>query len=99
VSSLTDRSVSLGSVFGPAGRRLEKELLGDDLADEVLMDMTDQFLLARMPPLNERLALVTRMVETVVATTELTRVEDLAEQFGMTERSTRPTSSRTSRPW
>jgi AraC-like DNA-binding protein len=112
VSSLTDGSVSLGTLFGPAGRKLEKELVAidrragagvpqggeamssDDLADELLMDLTDQFLLARLPHPDGRLNLITRMVDTIVTSPELTRVEDLAERFGMTERSAQRLFSR-----
>jgi AraC-like DNA-binding protein len=59
----------------------------DDLADELMMDLTDRFLLDRLPAHDPRLDTVTAIVTAIVSTPEITRVEDIAARFGYTVRS------------
>lgn len=102
VSSLTDGSVTLAAVFGEAGRELRRQLVAldaaaqlargegeraaDDLADEQMMDLTDRFLLERLPEADPRLEQVTSIVSTIATTPGITRVEEVAQGFGTTVR-------------
>lgn len=59
----------------------------DDEIDERMMSLTDAFLVSRLPSPDSRLEEVTRIVESIVSTAGITRVEEVAEQFGTTVRS------------
>jgi AraC-like DNA-binding protein len=102
ISGLTDRSASLAEVFGKTGGSLRRALAAldatathavppgedsaDDEADERMMNLTDRFLLDRLPPPEPRLEQVTRIVGTIAATPGITRVEAVAERFGTSVR-------------
>ncbi len=58
----------------------------DELIDERMMDLIDQFLLARLPGPDPRLDAVTEMVGAIRATPEITRVAQVADRFGVTVR-------------
>lgn len=103
LAGLTGRTVSLREVFGAPGAALRRELVAldraalaaeptaghdpDAAADEAMMDRTDQFLLARLPAADPRLAEVSTIVHTIATTPGLTRVETVAARFGTTVRS------------
>ncbi len=98
VSTLTDGSITLAKVWGKAGSVFSKVLIeldgrggqdgqSDDLLDERMMELTDEFLLSRLPSPDDRLNEVTRILETIVKTPGITRVEDVARQFNTTVRS------------
>lgn len=103
LSELTGRTVSLRAVFGAPGAAVRRELAAldraalavesadgndpDAAADEAMMELTDRFLLARLPAADERLTTVSTIVHTIATTPGLTRVEAVAARFGTTLRS------------
>jgi AraC-like DNA-binding protein len=50
------------------------------------MDLTDRFLLERLPSPDPRLEAVTTIVGTIASTPAITRVEEVADRFGYTVR-------------
>lgn len=62
-------------------------LAADDLIDDQMMNLTDRFLLDRLPKADERLPQVSTIVNTIATTPGITRVEEVAERFGATVRS------------
>jgi AraC-like DNA-binding protein len=85
VSTVTDRFLAIEDVFGPPGRDLAEAVLaaGDDSAVAIM----DDFLAARAPerpdPAGELAAAV---VAHTAAEPAVTRVDDLAREFGLTTR-------------
>jgi AraC-like DNA-binding protein len=55
----------------------------DDLTDEAMMDLTERFLLDRVPAVDPRLATIAEMVSVIAGSPEITRVENVAERFGI----------------
>jgi AraC-like DNA-binding protein len=81
--ALTDLDAAAATANEPDGG----EPCADDLADERMMDLTDRFLLERLPPRDPRLDTVSAIVTAIASTPEITRVEDVAARFGYTVRS------------
>lgn len=101
ISTLTDGSVTLAKVWGKAGTEFRKVLADldvngpnsespadpDDLVDEQMMDLTDRFLLDRLPEPDPRLSQISTIVSTIATTPGINRVEEVAQRFGTTVRS------------
>jgi AraC-like DNA-binding protein len=83
--ALVDRPKPLCDVFGDAAAALEPAVLAleDDAAQIALVEA---FLRARIPPRDERCALVASIVATALAERDLTRAEDLAARAGLSLR-------------
>jgi AraC-like DNA-binding protein len=82
VSELADRMVPLQSVFGPAADGLERRALAhaDPLA---AFGVVQAFLERRLPAPDETVELVGRIAERVAADREITRVAQVAAEFGL----------------
>lgn len=59
----------------------------DQLAYETMMELTDRFLLERLPERDPRAEAVTGIVAAIAETPGITRVEEVAERYGTTVRS------------
>ncbi len=85
VSSITDRFLAVDAVFGPPGRQLADAILTAD--DQTAVAVMDEFLAARAPQHADPTA---EMVAAIVARTAgepgITRVDDLAREFGLSMR-------------
>ena len=89
VAALAGRALTLAAAFGEAGALVERQMVlldATDAADERKMDAAERFLLARLPPPDEQLAAVQRIVQTILHDRDVTRVDHLVERFGLHKR-------------
>ncbi|WP_329485267.1 helix-turn-helix domain-containing protein [Kitasatospora sp. NBC_01246] len=86
VADLADRIVPAAEVFGPGADRLNDEVLRGAGDLDALAARVDSFLLARSPAPDPVAEQVAAMVERIAGTTDLRRVDQLAEEFGITVR-------------
>jgi AraC-like DNA-binding protein len=82
---LTDGSLGLGEAFGPGGDELERAVLasGDDREQ---VELVEAFLRARLPPRDENVATVARVVALLLEDPSVQRVEDLGARLGISAR-------------
>ena len=85
VAALTDRAIGLDAVFHAAGTAYEQRVLACASADEMI-DCAEQFLRARLPPLDEHIALINTVVEQIAADRTITRVTEIADRVGVSQR-------------
>jgi AraC-like DNA-binding protein len=83
VSTLTDRQLTLGEVFGASN--LEERVLAHDDHDEAIA-VIETFLRGRGPQGDETIARVAAIVEQTAADRTITRVEQLVERFDIGKR-------------
>jgi len=93
VVGMAERRLELDAIFGPAGATIARTLAvldGGEGArrgsDEELMNVVESFLLERLPAPDAQVGLVQEIVSTIVKDREITRVEALAERFGLHKR-------------
>jgi AraC-like DNA-binding protein len=85
VSSITDRFLAITDVFGPPGGDLAEAVLAAD--DDTAVSIMDAFLGARAPRRPDRAAeLAAAIVVRAAGEPAVTRVDDLAREFGLTTR-------------
>ncbi|MEO6864531.1 MAG: AraC family transcriptional regulator [Gemmatimonadaceae bacterium] len=85
VSDLTDSSRAVLEDFGVDDRVLETEVLTAE-SDTAMIDVVERFLRAHTPEKDNTVVTVNSVVDYIVAHREVTRVEELARQFGMSTR-------------
>jgi AraC-like DNA-binding protein len=85
VAALTDRAIGLDADFGAAGTDYERHVLACTSVDEMI-GCAEQFLCARLPPPDEHVALITTMVEQIAADRTITRVAEIANRIGVSQR-------------
>lgn len=85
VAALTDRVIELGAVFGAAGAEYERRVLGCASVGEMI-GCAEQFLRARLPQPDHHVALINSVVEQIAADRSLTRVAEIAERVGVSQR-------------
>lgn len=85
MSELTDRSLALGEVFGPGGDELERAVLGR-VDDGEQIAIIEGFLRPRLPPRDEHVATVARVVGLALECRAIHKVEHLSERAGMSAR-------------
>ena len=85
VSGLTDASVGLREAFGLEGEAFEAAVLAAE-NDEEMVEIAEAFLRKRLPERDADAELAGRIVASIVADRELTRVEDVAARFSMEKR-------------
>lgn len=84
VADLADRTVPAAGVFGPGVAEVGRRILAlDDLAD--MAAQADRFLLGLLPglPRDPQVAEVAELVETITASPQLFRVDELARELDM----------------
>ncbi|HEV8630010.1 MAG TPA: helix-turn-helix domain-containing protein [Thermoanaerobaculia bacterium] len=82
VSTLTDRTVPVGEVFGSAGATLEEHVLAQ-ADDGAAFELVQSFLRGRQPVADETVELVGRITDRVASDREITRVEHLVRELGI----------------
>jgi AraC-like DNA-binding protein len=100
VASFANQALSLEAAFGPGGARLQRRLealdgtdgaeAGDSAGgpgtDDELMDVAEQFLLARLPPRDEQVQVIQALVGGIMTDRDIVKVDDLVERFGIHKR-------------
>ncbi|SDI18663.1 AraC-type DNA-binding protein [Sinosporangium album] len=86
VADLADRAVPAGEFFGPEVDRLNAGVLGGPADAAGIASFVDSFLLGRLPEPDPVVERVAAMVEHITATSELRRVDQVAEEFGVSVR-------------
>jgi AraC-like DNA-binding protein len=85
VSALTDRTVAVAEVFGPAGDALVERVLA--LEDESRMvEAAEAFVRSRLPAPDPNVPAVNRVVERIMTDREMTRVDDVVAATGLGKR-------------
>lgn len=86
MSSLTDRVVPIGQVFGEDGERWSRALLAARSVERQLA-LTEAFLAPRLEPLEHGVRRLRNLVERLASDRSLLRVEDVARALGLDVRS------------
>ena len=91
VSTITDRQVSPGAVFGAAGRTVVARLCALSAealhasdargADESMIECVERFLLTRLPEPDPQLAMVTAIADAIVRGRAITKVDQIVARF------------------
>jgi AraC-like DNA-binding protein len=84
VSELTDRSIPLSDILGPAAATVENDIVSAD--DDGMIALATPLLLAYRPPPDANAALARTIVDRIEAERELTKVNDLLGEFGVGKR-------------
>jgi AraC-like DNA-binding protein len=82
MSTLTDRAVPIGSVLGPEGEALARQIRKATGFPQTV-SIAEAFLAQRIPSLAPEAARVRDLVERLMSDRSLLRVEDVAEAFGV----------------
>ena len=85
VSTLRDRTVPIGAVFGADGRALEREVRGVD-SDADKAALVETFLRGRSDAADSQIERVGRIVDEIADNRELVRVEQLVDRWGIGRR-------------
>lgn len=85
MSTLTDRTVSLARVLGPAGADWAKQMFAAPDLDQRL-ELVTTFLSARLRPLSAEVIALRDIVERLGSDRSLLRVEDVAAELGLDTR-------------
>ncbi len=85
LSTFTDRVFPLDRVWGKAGARLARNILGED-HDGRRIEIAEDFLRACEPAVDEALNLIKEIVQAIESDRRLARVDDLVERFGLPTR-------------
>lgn len=84
VAELADSSLAIADAFAGAGQLEAQVLALSEPAQQAAL--LDAFLLARLPPPDDTVARVTRMVDGIVDDRSITQVDELARREGMNKR-------------
>ncbi|CAG7649098.1 hypothetical protein PAESOLCIP111_05800 [Paenibacillus solanacearum] len=85
ISSITGRILSVGDIFGEDGTALQHEIFELDDAEKGVQ-LVERFLLERLPAPDDNVALLNRIVQTVIDNREITKVEDVVSLLGINKR-------------
>ncbi|QHW32028.1 helix-turn-helix transcriptional regulator [Paenibacillus rhizovicinus] len=83
---LTGKTIALAAIFGEHARETETQLFNEG-TDEGKIRLAEAFLRSRMPEQDEGAALAGDIVQHVIDHREVTKVEELADRFGLNKRS------------
>ena len=86
VSTLQDRSIAASEVFGLAASRIEHDVHAAETID-AMTTIVETFLLARVPPADPLVPMVSTLVADAASDRSLTSVDALAQRGGLTKRS------------
>lgn len=85
LSTLTDTTVQVGEIFGPAGDALEHAVLAES-DDDARIAIVESFLRDRMPAPDDRVSRISGIVHSIAADRTILKVEDLVERHGLGKR-------------
>lgn len=85
VAALTDRAIGLDMVFGAAGADYERQVLSCASVDQ-MSGCAEQFLRARLPAPDQQIALINTTVDQIAADHAITRVAQVADRIGISQR-------------
>ncbi|CAG7653044.1 DUF6597 domain-containing transcriptional factor [Paenibacillus allorhizosphaerae] len=85
ISNITGQILSVGDVFGEDGTALQKQMFALDDAEKGAQ-LVERFLLERLPEPDDNVALLNRIVQTVIDNREITKVEDVVSLLGINKR-------------
>ena len=85
LSAFTDKSLPIESVFPVHSTVLENTILSKE-SDEDMVEVAEGFLRQHMPARDQNLTLITDMMNFIVSNHDVTRVEDIADRFGIARR-------------
>jgi AraC-like DNA-binding protein len=86
LSRLTNRTIPIAEIFGPAGQAFETAILSQT-HDAEMVATTEDFLRARTPVRDAAAETIGRIVEYTAADHEMTTVDALVRKFGLGKRS------------
>lgn len=85
IRALTDRVVSIDSVFGQDGTAYERQVLGC-ASIAAMIGCAEQFLHSRLPAPDPQLALISRVIQRISNDRAITQVAEIATQCGVSQR-------------
>ena len=85
MSTITDRTLPLAEVFGPAAATLERDVLAAGTVEDMVA-AADGFLAARVPVETQASERISAIVERASADPSLVRVDDVAAEAGLSVR-------------
>ncbi|WP_127533217.1 helix-turn-helix domain-containing protein [Paenibacillus kobensis] len=85
VSLLTGRICEASDLFGPVIQTLQEQIWQQD-SGEQMARLGERFLLERLPEPDDNAELTGRIIQLAINNREMTRVEEMAEQSGMSVR-------------
>lgn len=85
IATFTDRTVTLGSVWGPDGDRLERTVLATT-GDDAMMEVVENFLRDRRPEPDAHATLAGVIVDAIAGDRLILTVDDVARRFGVNPR-------------
>ncbi|MGI8687330.1 MAG: AraC family transcriptional regulator [Thermomicrobiales bacterium] len=85
VSQFTDASINLRDAFGMDGNALEAAILAQEDGKKMIA-LAENFLRARLPERDENVAVITRIVDRIIADRTITRVDDIVCRLNLNKR-------------
>ncbi|HXF60204.1 MAG TPA: helix-turn-helix domain-containing protein [Caldilineaceae bacterium] len=85
VCRLNDRTFPLEAFFNVESRALEQAVLSPDDPARMIQRM-EEFLRGHLPARDEAVAEINRMVDAIMGNREITKVDDVAQQFAVSKR-------------
>jgi AraC-like DNA-binding protein len=85
VAALTDRVIGLESCFGAAGLEYEHAMLGCT-TPEAMIECAEEFLRIRLPPPDDTVTMIHRVVELIASDRTITRADQAADYAGVSQR-------------
>lgn len=85
VSQFTDDALCLEDVFGVDSALMETAILTLD-DDSLMVEAVENFLRAHLPPPDENITLINRIIDHIIADRSLTKVDDVVAHFHINKR-------------
>lgn len=85
VSLLTGQIVAIQDIFGEEAKSVGEQILAQDNG-ESMVKLAENFLQKQLPEPDENVILINRIVQSAIDNREITKVEDIVREFGMTMR-------------
>jgi AraC-like DNA-binding protein len=85
IARFTDTSLALRAAFGSDGVRFEEAMLGLEY-DGAMVALAEQFIRARLPERDENVAVISRIVDQIIADRTITKVDDIVSRLNVNKR-------------
>ncbi|MFX3632568.1 MAG: DUF6597 domain-containing transcriptional factor [Candidatus Pristimantibacillus sp.] len=85
VSRLTGQIVAIQDIFGEEANSVGEQILAQD-SGEHMVQIAEDFLKQQLPEPDENVELISRIVQSAIDNREITKVEDIVSEFGITIR-------------